>query len=86
MAQSYVVVSIRDAKAESFSLPFFQANKALALRTFRELSLDPKSQVNRYPEDYAIFQLGTFDDCTGSFDLLPQPLHLANALDFSAAE
>lgn len=80
MANKYIVVSIRDAKAESYSLPFFQLNKALAMRMFTQLVNDSQSQANRFAEDYALFQVGIFDDATGMFEPM-QPLHLANALD-----
>ena len=75
---------MRDAKAEKFSMPFFQMNKALGLRMFSQLCSDPQGQVSRYPEDYALFELGEFDDETGLMTALPQPLHLANALDFKS--
>jgi len=75
-----VVCSIRDAKAD-FHQPFFVKTKGEALRGLMDILSDPNSNIHKYPEDFALFYLGTFDELTGSFALLPQPEHLHNAID-----
>lgn len=78
------IFSIRDLKAEAFNTPFFQHTVGQALRAFEDLARDPQSVVSRHPEDFALFQLGVFEDSTGSFELLPAPASLGLASDFLA--
>ena len=59
------VFSIYDSKAQMFNVPFFMNNNAMAVRTFVDLVNDPKTNVSRHPEDYSLFEIGTFDDSKG---------------------
>lgn len=83
MAQKFLVCSIRDSKSETFSVPFFQVNKLTAIRTFGEICKNPESSIARNREDYALFALAEFDDNSGKFEPLEQPLHLISAIEFS---
>lgn len=75
------IYSIRDSKAEIFNTPFYQKTHGEAERNFRSLVNDDKSQVHKYPEDYALWYLGEYDDQTAKFDTLSQPQHMINAID-----
>lgn len=74
------IYSIRDSKAEIFNTPFYQKTHGEAERNFRSLVNDDKSQVHKYPEDYALWYLGEYDDNTGAFQTLDQPQHILNAV------
>lgn len=76
------VFAIWDTKAQSFSQPFYAGSKGLAIRSFTDLVNDDKTSVNKYPDDFTLFELGKFDDSDGSFDLLPKPVAVGNALEF----
>lgn len=82
MAQKFLVLSLKDAKADTFSPPFFQVNRASALRVLSDLVADERSTVSRHPEDFALFELGTFDDVTGMITSYDMPRHLSNALEW----
>ena len=77
------VYSIRDAKTESYSTPFFQVSKGSALRMFSDLVVNPEATISRHPEDFALFELGEWDDNLGKIVSFDQPLHIANAIEFS---
>jgi len=64
-----IVVSVYDKKAMTFSVPNFVVNTASAIRSFRmELNKSsPNDPVSSYPDDFAIYDLGTFDESTGAF-------------------
>lgn len=77
-----IVFSIRDSKAEYYK-PFFMKTPGEALRGFEDLANDRNGDIGKYPSDFALFQHGKFDEDTGKFfDMLDQPIHLGNALDF----
>lgn len=56
-----------DTKTGIFHAPLFFAHKALAVRAALALASDPGNTVGRYPYDYRLHCLGSFDDGTGTF-------------------
>jgi len=72
--------SIRDSKAEVFNTPFFQKTHGEAERSFRELVTDQKSMVSKYPEDYDLYYLGTYNDQNGLISPLDTPQHVIKAI------
>ena len=59
------VFSVYDAKALFYGVPFFMPMVGMATRSFGDLIDDPRSAVNKHPEDYSLFLLGEFDDQSG---------------------
>lgn len=59
------VYSIRDTKAEYFGTPFFAQSRGVALRMFSDLVNDSRSAISKHPEDYALFEIGNYDDQVG---------------------
>ncbi|ALS03706.1 VP5 [Gokushovirus WZ-2015a] len=76
-----VVVSIYDKAAEAFGRPAFVPAVGLALRSFiDECNRDaPDNSMFKYPNDYALYRLGSFDEVTGRFDCLEVPERLFEA-------
>lgn len=58
--------AVRDSKAERFLPPFFAINRAVALRMFSQACTDTGHQFNQHSGDFTLFEVGTFDDETGS--------------------
>jgi hypothetical protein len=58
------VYTIKDAKSGTFATPFFSINDATATRSFQQAANDPNTTINQFPEDYALYKLGTFDDAS----------------------
>lgn len=79
------IFSVYDSKAECYLPPFFMRNRAMAVRAFQASVMEPGSDLNRFPEDYALFVLGTFDDSTGAFTLLAAPQSVVGAWALAAA-
>lgn len=52
--------TIYDVKAESYSQPFFSPNNATAERDFLSAAEDPKTNIGRHPQDFALFRCGGF--------------------------
>lgn len=69
--------SIRDIKGEIFHPPFFKPSHGEAERVFLELQKDEKSTISKYPEDFSLWYLGTYDDQTGLMEA-KQPSHMTN--------
>lgn len=63
--------SIYDKKANCYSKPFDVYNDNCAKRMVAA-SMDEASLLRKYPTDYRLDQLGTFNDETGQFENCPE--------------
>ena len=63
--QSLIVISIYDIKSGTYSKPMYALNMPVAQRMFVEACADPDTYLRKSPEDYTLYQLGTFDDSSG---------------------
>lgn len=76
-----VVCAVRDLKADTFSSPFCEASEGTAVRAFQEAVNDPQTMLSKYPADFELVRLGTFDDETAVFDCgLPRQIALGSNL------
>jgi hypothetical protein len=60
-----LVFAVYDSKAGFFEVPFFVQHKGQAIRAVIDLGSDLQSRIGRYPTDYSLFQIGTYDQDTG---------------------
>jgi len=75
------IVAVRDRKADCFSRPFFAQTTAAAIRSFAD-EVNRSAEDNQYykhPEDYALYELGQYDDSEGSINTHPLPKLLIQA-------
>lgn len=77
------IFSIRDSKSEAYLQPFFSPNVATAMRALESAVADESHQFHQHVEDYALFQLGTFDENTGTIDAQPHPTVVCNLIDLT---
>jgi len=73
------VYSVRDSKGEVYFTPFFNKTHGEAIRNFKALSNDQASMISKYPEDFDLYHLGTYNNVTGQIKPLDTPLHLEKA-------
>jgi len=73
------IFSVYDVKTQLYSAPFYNIRKEAAIRDFAYVCNDPNCEFNRYPSDYALYILGTFDNETGNFDIYPHSEYLTVA-------
>lgn len=62
----YQVLSIRDSKADIFYPPQFKATTNEAKRDFHALVNDPGTMPGKYPADFSLFSIGTYDASSGT--------------------
>lgn len=55
-----LVFTVYDSAASAYMDPFFAPTAEFALRGFREAVNTPGHQFNKFPEDYTLFQIGTY--------------------------
>lgn len=76
----YVVCSVFDKAAAAYGRPFFVGAIGQAIRGFQdEVNRNAEDNpVNKHPDDFDLYYVGTFDDSTGGFvNVEPAPEQLA---------
>lgn len=76
-----IIFAIRDNKAGHYAPPFTKSSRGEAERDFTTLSRDAQSTVNKYPEDFDLYELGTLDDQNGKITAHDTPQHMLKAVD-----
>jgi len=61
----YKIFSVHDTKVQAFMPPFVMRSKGEAVRSFTDAVQDHSGTFCKHPEDYALWQLGEFDDQGG---------------------
>lgn len=59
------IYCIKDNKAGFFLKPFDTRGPTDAIRSIKEVAQDPKTTLNKNPEDYTLYLIGKMDDETG---------------------
>lgn len=71
--------SIKDAKSD-FGAPVPIQDNEMAKRWF-DNQVKTTPFLNNYPEDFALYNLGTFDTETGKIEPIPFPEEIMHALE-----
>lgn len=77
------VYAIYDSKADAYMQPFFQDTHGLALRTFEEATKQKDHIIAKYPADFTLFHLATWDDQTGNIAPMDTPISLGVAIEYA---
>lgn len=64
----YGVYSIYDAAARVFTAPTIDISDGSAMRAFQQAIANSGSVMNFKPDDFSLYQVGTFDVETGRLD------------------
>lgn len=72
------VLTVRDQAAGTYKRPFCEDSVGLAMRGMQTAIDDENSQIAKFPEDFEMYYLGTYNQATGLHDLLQIPLPIMN--------
>lgn len=75
------VYSIYDSAATAYTQPFFMHNDGLAVRAFQGNVNTTDSNINLNPDQFTLFQIGTYDDNSGELISIT-PKSLGNGLQY----
>lgn len=76
------IFTVYDSAARRYLQPFVAETVEVAIRMFRALVSKPEHQFARFPEDYTLFHIGSFDAETGTVKALGTPHSLGVAVTF----
>lgn len=80
------VYTVYDSKAEAYLNPFHMNTNGEALRAWKAAVKDPQTNFNKFPSDFTLFEIGTYDSNTGSYEMFPAKVSLGTALEWMSAE
>lgn len=77
-----IIISVKDTAAQAFTRPVFVPAVPVALRSFRDEvnRSDSKDDLAMHPEDFELYEIGSFDDSTGVIEVI-EPRIIARAKD-----
>jgi len=61
------IFTIYDSKAQAYLTPFFMHQDGMALRVFADCINDNSHQFGKHPEDYILFNIGSWEDDKAKF-------------------
>lgn len=76
------IYTVYDAGVKAYMPPFTMRHSGEATRAFRESVNDPKSNLAKYPSDFTLFEIGSYDDSSAKIDVLSTPVSLGVAVEF----
>lgn len=78
----YSLYSVYDEKIMSYGPVICMDNEVNAIRAFSSVANDKSSDIGRFPDDFRLYQVGTFDSEAGVIDRFPIPVLVASASKF----
>jgi len=76
----YHIFTIYDSKAKAYLVPFFLHQDGMALRVFADCVNDTTHQFGKHPEDYILFNIGSWEDDKAIFKTTI-PMALATGIE-----
>ena len=76
------VFTVFDSKVGAYLQPFFMRSRGEAIRAYTDMCNDGKSEFNKYPEDYTLFELGEYSDENAKFHMYDAPHSLGVGSEF----
>lgn len=72
--------AVYDSKAEAYMMPQYYNTAGLAERAFTQAVNTADTQFFSCPEDFTLFELGTYDDHGAVFDIYAAPVCVVKAI------
>lgn len=76
-----LLFAIRDVKSETFTPLAEFTTRMEAIRSLDSEVRNPESTFAKYAEDFALFEMGSFDKVSGKIEVHAQPVHVINAYE-----
>lgn len=73
--------AVRDVKADAFGAPMSISTVGLAIRSFSDACCASNSELARFPEDYMLYELGSYEPNSGKIVSLDVPLFVMSATE-----
>jgi len=75
------IFTVHDGVADAYLTPFFLPNTPMAVRAICDCLSDTNHAFGKNPQDYTLFEIGTFNDATAEIEYITPYESLGNGLD-----
>lgn len=82
----YQMYSIFDLKVGVYHPPICFRSPGEAIRTFVSSANSGDSLLSKYPRDFSLYHLGSWDDETAAYQVLPEPAFIGVLADLIGYE
>jgi len=82
----YAVCSVKDRALDAFNRPIYVPTIGVAIRSFNDEVERKDSEMANHPEDYDLYELGSWDDQTAQYTPLEVPRVITRAQDVKVNE
>jgi len=79
----YSVCAVKDRAVDAFNRPLYVPTIGVAIRSFTDECNKTDSELHIHPEDYDLYEIGTWDDQTAIYISLEAPRVIARAQDIA---
>lgn len=80
-----IVTAVYDQKAESYGRPIIEQTVGAAIRAFEHETTQGDNPLGKFPQDFSLWQIGTYDELKGELKSLAIKVNLANAWEIKEA-
>jgi hypothetical protein len=82
----YSVCAVKDRAVDAFNRPLYVPTVGVAIRSFSDECNKKDSELYAHPEDYDLYELGSWDDQNAVYTSLDAPRVIARAQDIAINE
>jgi hypothetical protein len=82
----YAVCAVKDRAVNAFNRPIYVPTVGVAIRSFTDEVNRKDSELANHPEDYDLYELGSWDDETAIYTSLEVPRVITRAQDIAIKE
>jgi hypothetical protein len=80
-----IVTAVYDQKSESYGRPIVENTVGAAVRAFEHEATQGDNALAKFPQDFSLWQIGTYDELKGEIKSLGTKVNLANAWEIKEA-
>lgn len=74
------ICSVYDRKIGAFENPFVARHTGEALRDWDNIRKDDKTRFGKNPEDFELYQIGVYNELTGSLENVQPHIQLSSGI------
>ena len=82
----YAVCAVKDRAVDAYNRPLYVPTVGVAIRSFTDECNKKDSELHIHPEDYDLYEIGSWDDQTAIYSALEAPRVIARAQDIAIKE
>lgn len=76
--------TVYDCKSEAYDRPWTSPSRGIAIRSLMDVLKDPQHPFSKWPSDFTLFEIGEYDNQTGTLIPYETKVNLGVLIEFSS--